>query len=534
MSSGLDITFRLLAKTDNDSAMAVLLAALDSPYVEIQDAALEAILRRRNLAGHREVLRRVPTIPQRWRLIITRSRGQMIHAMREAVLGNDQQMCYNACQVAIWTGDYELIPALLVSLETAEGAKADLAVETLMCLVERLCGQLAESEQSEQGNWRATHRYVLENLEASVGRFGRHKRREVIEAFLMLASRDNALLRRILDNPYHGAFLVIVDLLSKSQHPAIVQLLLSFMEDPSAPSAAISITANRSDVQFIRHFLRCIAGELSPAMLQNLRRIESIAWLKTGGAILGQLDEQTQQAAIRLATTTGVPRSVAFGVIEYLLLYGKPAARQQAAKALAKFSGAEANALCLRTLDDPDPQVQANLVGQLRRRGIPGVLPRLVELLDSPHAVVRRAARESLADFNFKRFLGAFDVLDDQMRETTGKLIKRIDPKTIPMLRDELRSAARGRRLRALAIARCLEAVEQLEEQIVELLSDDDHMVRAEAAALLAQSKTPTSRAALEEALYDRSETVQNAARSSLESRGEFERWRQMLADPRD
>ena len=57
MSGGLDITFRLLAKTDNDSAVAVLFSGLDSPCVEIQDAALEAILRRRILASHCEVVR---------------------------------------------------------------------------------------------------------------------------------------------------------------------------------------------------------------------------------------------------------------------------------------------------------------------------------------------------------------------------------------------------------------------------------------------------------------------------------------------
>ena len=395
MSGGLDITFRLLAKTDNESAVAVLLSALDSPYVEIQDAALEAILRRRNQAAHREILRRVPTLGQRWRLIISRHRGHMIHAMREAVLRDDPQMCYNACQVAIWTADHELIPALLVCLETSQGSKADLAVEALMSLVERLYQQLAQPDRTERRDYETVRRYVLEHLEASVSRFGRHKRREVIEAFLMLASRENALLRRILENPYHGSFLVIVDVLSKSPHPAIMQLLLSFMEDSAAPSAAISIAANRSDMAFIRQLLRCVGGELSPAMLQNLRRIESVAWLKTGAAVLGQLDEQTQQAAIRLVTAASLPRSVAIGAIEYLLLHGKPAARREAAKALANFSGAEANSLCLRGLEDPDPQVQANLVGQLRSRGIPGVLPRLVELLDGLNATCRGQRTQS-------------------------------------------------------------------------------------------------------------------------------------------
>ena len=37
----------------------------------------------------------------------------------------------------------------------------------------------------------------------------------------------------------------------------------------------------------------------------------------------------------------------------------------------------------------PDPHVQANVVVQLRERGIPGAISRLIQLLDSPHDVVR-------------------------------------------------------------------------------------------------------------------------------------------------
>jgi HEAT repeat protein len=81
-----------------------------------------------------------------------------------------------------------------------------------------------------------------------------------------------------------------------------------------------------------------------------------------------------------------------------------------------------------------------------------------------------------------------------------------------------LQAPARGRRLRALEAAAIMEMIEELEDAVVPLLSDEDHMVRAEAARALAQCSTERARLVLREALLDRSVAVRNAAEQSLET----------------
>jgi len=168
-------------------------------------------------------------------------------------------------------------------------------------------------------------------------------------------------------------------------------------------------------------------------------------------------------------------------------------------------------------LDDPDPQVQANAIPQLRGRGIPGVLPRLIEMVDSPYAVVRNAARASLPEFNFKRFVSNFDMLDEDVRRSTGALVKKVDVQWIPSLTEELHSPIRSRRLRGLAIARTIDAVESVQSAVIALLQHGDHLVRAEAAIALGDSLNPAVVAALTAALSDTSEAVRLAAQRSLE-----------------
>jgi HEAT repeat protein len=57
---------------------------------------------------------------------------------------------------------------------------------------------------------------------------------------------------------------------------------------------------------------------------------------------------------------------------------------------------------------------------------------------------------------------------------------------------------------------------DQLEEPLLELLRDDDHMIRAAAARALGQSDDPRVRRALNEALGDRSASAREAAEESL------------------
>ena len=102
------------------------------------------------------------------------------------------------------------------------------------------------------------------------------------------------------------------------------------------------------------------------------------------------------------------------------------------------------------------------------------------------------------------------------MARSTGILVKRIDVNTVPLLRQEMQSSSGKRRLRALAVARVIEVVPQIEDTIIELARQEDHLVRAAAAVALAASDTPAARTLLEEACNDSSLAVQEAALASL------------------
>lgn len=520
MSGGLGTTFRVLAETGNEASVRVLIPALDSPKPSIQDRALKALLKRRSPVGHREILRRLHTIPERWKEIIQPRRARLCRTMRDAVLSTDRQMCRNGCTAAVWFGEYDLIPTLLNLLEDRTAQNADLATETLTDLVGRLYATLAgPRDPDDRRDPQLVRDHVLSSLEHSVKRYAQHNRREVLEAFLLLVRRDNVTLRNVLRDLHHPSFVTMVEILSNSSEGGVMRLLLSFLDDPDAPPAVISVAAKRCDFEFVGHLLRKVGREPSANVKRALKRFKTIAWLEHGKEFLDRFDDASQHAIVRMVMSSGIPHRQAFEAIELVVLHGNRGGRRAAANALSDFSGAEANALAMRVLDDADPEVQANVTVQLRRRGIPGILPRLLEMIDVPHDVVREAVREALVEFTFPRFLGAFDLLDDEVRHSTGMLVKKIDSRAVPLLKSELESQVRTRRLRGLEMVRVLEFVDELDEVIIALLGDQDHLVRAEAAVSLVMSTSADSLQSLQDALDDRSETVREAARRSLVQR---------------
>jgi len=532
---GLSTTFQVLARTPNEAAVRVLVSLLDSSEPRIRAEAVRALLLRRSNAGGMEILRRLDELDGACQEAVRARPGRLSGAMRDALLGSDPQMREKAAKAAVWFREYDLIPALLNLVEGGERAQVELACQTMLELCEALSDVLAgRVDPADRRDPHLMRDHLLPRLEESVRHFDRHKRKEVIEAFLLLTQPNNSTLKLLLQETRSRTHSAVRDVLTRSERGGVMRLLLGYLEDPRAPLVVLCVLADRKDAAFLRRIFRKLAHGASEVVRQNLKRVKSFSWIPDALGRLDELDETAQYGAVRLVMHAGIPRAQAFAAVAYLLQFGRPAARREAARALAAFHGNEANALAVKALEDVDPQVQANVIPHLRQRGIPGILSRLVACLDSRHAVVRQAARTALSEFRFDRYLSAFDTMDEEVRRTTGLLVRKVDPRAVRLLEEEMYSPIRARRARALEMARAMGVVESLEDGIIQLLHDEDHLVRVEAAYCLGQCVTPQSRRALEEALADRSPAVQEAAAKALEQHAEYRRRQHELSDPRD
>ena len=517
MSQGLATTLQILTKTKNEAVTAVLVPGLDCADPAVQEGALKAILARHNVPGQREIVKRLHTINDRWRAILEQNYSRMTAVLRDAVLSREHQTCVNGCDAALWFREYDLMPALINAAEDEAHPNQDLAATTLLHLAESLYEELSQPrDNKKRRDPNLVREHVISSLEKSVQRFGKHRRHEVLEAFLLLVNRENCVLKQILQEPRNPTFVPLVEMLARSPRGGVMRLLLSFLDDPHAPSVGLNALAKRTDRKFVEYLLKKIGYEPTTVASQNIKRLEAIAWLHAELDFIGELDDAAQHAAVQLATKSGMNRQDIYAFIERLVLKGKVGGRRAAAAALAQFNGAQANSLALKVLQDADPFVQAQIALQLRPRGIPGALSKLVELANSGHEAVKQAARQGLEEFTYKKLLQNFDLLDEENRRTTGELVAKIDPQAAEQLAAELTTASRTRRLRGLAMAQAMQIVARVESTVIGLLADDDYVIRAEAAKALAWCDSEAACAALRETLFNRSVIVQEAAEESL------------------
>src|SRR5262245_41008390 len=363
---GLPTTFDLLANTPNETAAAVLVAGLDASQREVRDLALTALLARRSATAELNVLRRWNDMALRWKNQIADRPGWLSAAIRAAVVNRDPKLYDCGCSAAVFTRDYDSIPVLVTAASDRSNPYCAKAAATALELAELLAEELAgPRDYRVRRDPQLQRNHVIASLERAATNLDEHGRRELLEAFLLLANRENAALKRILQSPTYRGFLPLVELLTTSSRPGIERLLLAYLDDPHAPLSAIQIIGRRCDVSFLRQVVKKIGPEPTPVIRANLKRVETIPWITGNASLLDTLREAEQPGVVHLTVLSSAPRHHVLEVVTYVLRHGKVAARRLAAQALAEFGGPEANDLAVRLMDDDDALVRAAAARQL-------------------------------------------------------------------------------------------------------------------------------------------------------------------------
>ena len=201
--------------------------------------------------------------------------------LRTAVLGTDPQLCANACRAIQWLREYDLVPTLLTAIEHDTHPRAHLAADTLPVLAAALYDECAAAGAEADGRDPARSAAASPAVSkpacgASASTSGPKSSPPFSRWPSPTTSRSNRFCKiHITARSWRWC-----DVLLRHQSAGVIELLLGFLEDAHAPSAAISILAQRSDPKFMHAWLARASRPLSPAALQNLKRVESLPWLR--------------------------------------------------------------------------------------------------------------------------------------------------------------------------------------------------------------------------------------------------------------
>ena len=521
MADALGKTMYHLAHTRNQAAVSVLASALASTRLEIRLGAIHGLVVRRNPEGHAQILARFPTFNDRELAeladSVLRSPHRMQATLRDVLLADDQRLCESVCRVILMGRVYQLLPTLVEVTEDHANRHSAQASATLVQLASFLHQETLARPQDRTCEPSLVYRQVLPALEQSVTRYGEHQQLEIVDAFLLLVPPNNVTLLNILREPEHPCHQPVLNSLGTSAVVPIFELLAQLLHDAKVPISALKIIAQRLDRKFLGYLLHNIGSPASLRVLDNLRRLRSVTWLSEGRDALLELDGRAQSMAIEVARSGCVDRATRLSLLKFLLQQGQPEGRRASCDALADFRDRFVDQLVVKTLNDPDPRVQAAAVRQLRHRGIHDAMERLVALLDHRAVEVRDAARSSLAEFNFSRYRGAFETMDESTRQKIGRLVAKVDPTAIRRLAEIMSSPSLSTKLRALEIVQAMDVADMVFERLAMLLGDPDVAVRTDAATALGTCHRFDAARLLCQAEDDPSLCVREAASRSIE-----------------
>lgn len=513
--SGIEKTFQLFARTDNHAAVPVLVDALDSPYSDIRESALSSLLHQRHAVAQRAIVqrwRRFTPVQKSW---IELSGISLEIALRELIHSNDPSEFSLGLEILGQVYEYELIPSLVMIVRDSNHAYRDSAGSTLVNLAANLRRELRSAEDPLQTNEGVRSR-AIESLGDCIRHYEQHESLPILESFLVLVTRENQLLREAWNNPRHPAHSAIIRFLRHSTRPEIIDLVLGTLTDMHPSLPVLGIIGLRHDPAFMSELTTRIQGTFSDDVRRNLSRLNRVAWAEEHCKVLDKLNGLQQAAAVHMAMATAIGSERLYDLLLMMAHSGHSSGRLAALEELASYIDPQTNELILEAVSDPNAAVRAEALRQLRPRGIPGAIKLLLQHLDSPQLIVQDTVRKSLAEFNFPRYLSAFDRMSPDARRNTGRLVRGIDGNTQRLLAEELTSEASYRRLRALQMIDVMENHGDMEADLIKALRHEDHFLRAEAARSLGYCSSSRAVAALRDAMLDRNVRVRENAEVSL------------------
>jgi hypothetical protein len=399
-SIGLERTLRLLTRTPNPAAIGVLGVGLRSAEPEVRAASARAMATRRGNDSAEALLRALPELASdvHQAIIAPEFTRRMRPAVLGAIKGEDVTLCKRACRYADEAQDHQLLPAMVAAASKPDHPYGVGLATTALRLAHDLAGLIhtPATDDDPRPDPAFARRAALNALTRAIDSFREHRHVELVEAMLLLASPDDLVLTRILQDPTHPAHGPLCGSLASSPSLGAMRVVMHAILSDRAPKRLVEVLIARCDQTFVE-FLLTHLGERPPLRaMEHVRSLPGFAWAQESSEeMLLQLSGQQQATALRLAAATSMSKRRLTDLVQRILEEGQPAGRVAACEVVARVQSRVSAELLKRALSDDHPAVVGAAAAELRRRGLQGSPQALIELLNDRDAATQADAKGS-------------------------------------------------------------------------------------------------------------------------------------------
>jgi len=411
---------------------------------------------------------------------------------------------------------YEMLPTVILYLETQD---QDLMRKVLLYLAESFYNDIADAPIEERRNFDRKREWFVLQLDTSVKRYSVHGIDEVLQSLLIVTKKDFDTMKIVTADHRSASAKKISELLRTGTHRSYFRILLSYLDDPSAPAVMDTIIADRSDAQFVRKLLEIVGRDPSPEFRTALKRFQSIAWFNADNPELPALVAGLEPNAIQLLQSVNFPKERVIRLYRFFLERPSMESRRAAAESVRWLVGEDINQMLLKFVDNSDSQTAAILFKLLKKRGVPGIDDILPTLIERPDAIIRQAIYDMMPELHIETFASRISQMTPMTAQTMGRYVRLVDPNTFKMIDDDIKSPIPIRRAAACKVAAVTNYAKEFLPRIIEIAERDDEMpVRLSAISALSTVLVKEALESLKRLMGDRSTDIRDAVELAVQA----------------
>ncbi|MGL6196877.1 MAG: HEAT repeat domain-containing protein [Thermoguttaceae bacterium] len=514
LTATFDKTFKFLAKTENPAAIDLLRVLLDDQDWQVKAQAFETLYLKRDNTIALELFGRILQDEENWMRTSAVNADRIAKLADTAIRSNDENLLKVAIDISLRHRIYDTLKSVLPFLESPREDIAKMAAAAILAFAEKFYEELAAcTSATELRNFDRRREWFSEELEDSVRRFSMHGMIEPLKAFLLVTKKDYPSFLSVMGDHHSAASKTIMDLLENGEHPSYMRLLLSFVEDTSAPPQIDIIIGKRKDVKFVRNLLNYIGPAPNPQAKAAYKRFKDFIWLDVNNSDLPEMYKGLEPQFVQLITSISLPREKLLEMFRYVFSHCSPEGRRAAAEALKSMAGDDFNQLIIENVDDQDGATCSALLRLVKGRGFKESDQIIMRSVERNDPVVLQTLYELVPDFHVDSFLQKVDQLPEQVARALGRIVRKVDSDFDKTIALEFASTAAVRRIATIHAVKFAGISRDYQDILCRIVQNDEDMnVRTAACDSLSEVLTMEAIKTLKEATEDRSFALRNAA----------------------
>ncbi|MDR0336241.1 MAG: HEAT repeat domain-containing protein [Planctomycetaceae bacterium] len=510
-------TVKFLGKSSNPASNEILIKLLSHPIDRLRTLAFDGLYLKKQPELYLILFQNFLQDKDYWLSTKSLQRDRLFR-LTDVAFRNENDALHDAAAAIILEQKlYETLPAILANLESTNEKRAQESRTMVLQLAELFYADLLSASELERRNFDKRREWFIEQLDAPVKRYAVHGIDEVLQSLLIITKKDFATMITLANDHRSAAGKRVSEFLLNGQHGSYIRLLLSYLGDPDSPAVIDEILTTRSDSFFVRKMLEFVGVNPSSEVQDALKRFRSFSWFVSTNPNLPELVQELEPCAVQLLQASSLPKYQMVALYRFFFERSSVESRRSAAVAVRRLVGDDVNAMLLKFVNDSDAETAAMIFRILKSREVKELSNQFELLVNRRELEIKKAIYETTPELHIETFTSRITQMTSGSAQTMGSYVYRIDPNTLPVLRDDIFSPIPVRRFAACLAISAIGLCPQFTKRLIELAeTDDDANVRCAALSALSTILTKESVETIKHLVNDKAMVVRDAATAAL------------------